>query len=414
MTDRCKGTLHAAGRFRGATLPGNMSWLRSVLVLALVAACGSDGSRGDIGAVPTEVGPGSSASPASTDGALADKIGELVMVGFRGAALEDLDPILQQVESGQLGGVVLFDVDVATGSSRNVESPEQVRSLVAELQNAARSPLLVAIDQEGGRVSRLKERYGFPATMSQQELGERQSLELTAGQARRTAEVLADLGINLNLAPVVDVNVDPASPVIGALGRSFSGDAGVVTAHSRAVIEAHRDAGVLTAVKHFPGHGSAPGDTHLGFVDVTDTWSPAELVPYRALVSEGRVDAVMTAHVVNGQLDPQWPATLSPATVTGVLRDQLGFNGVVVSDDLQMGAIADHYGLETAVHQALVAGVDILLFANNNPRAYEPDIAPRVVASVEALVRDGVLTEERVDESVRRVRDLKLRLSTPR
>ena len=348
------------------------------------------------------------------DEALADKIGELVMVGFRGMALEASDPILQQVEAGQVGGVVLFDVDVATGSSRNVESPEQVRSLVAQLQEGAPSPLLVAIDQEGGRVSRLKERYGFPATLSQQALGERQSLELTASQARRTAEVLADVGINLNLAPVVDVNVNPASPAIGALERSFSADPAVVTDHARAVIEAHRDAGVLTAVKHFPGHGSAPGDTHEGFVDVTKAWAPAELVPYRTLVSEGSVDAVMTAHVVNGQLDPQWPATLSPTTITGVLRDELGFQGVVVSDDLQMGAIADHYGLETAVHQALVAGVDILLFANNNPRAYESDIAPRVVALVEALVRDGALTEERINESVERVRDLKARLSAPR
>ncbi|MBW3644616.1 MAG: glycoside hydrolase family 3, partial [Actinobacteria bacterium] len=150
----------------------------------------------------------------------------------------------------------------------------------------------------------------------------------------------------------------------------------------------------------------------LGFVDVTDTWLPAELVPYRTLVSEGNVDAVMTAHVVNGQLDAQWPATLSAATIDGVLRNELGFDGVVVSDDLQMGAIVDHYGLETAVRQALSAGVDILLFANNNPRAYEPDIAPRVVALVESLVREGALSEERIDESVERVRALKRRLPT--
>ncbi len=396
------------------SMNGNMRWLRCVLVLTLLVACGSDGSSRDRGTMPTQAQPDSSGGPASSDEALADKIGELVMVGFRGSALDDSDPILQQVEAGQVGGVVLFDIDVATGSSRNVESPGQLRSLVAELQNAAPSPLLVAIDQEGGRASRLKERYGFPSTLSHQELGERKSLELTASQARRTAEVLADVGINLNLAPVVDVNVNPASPVIGALGRSFSADPAVVTDHARAVIAAHRSAGVLTAVKHFPGHGSAPGDTHLGFVDVTEAWVPAELVPYRTLVNEGSVDAVMTAHVVNGQLDPQWPATLSPATITGVLRDELGFQGVVVSDDLQMGAIADQYGLETAVHQALLAGVDILLFANNNPRAYEPDIAPRVVALVEALVRDGALTEERIDESVERVRALKRRLSPPR
>ncbi len=390
-----------------------MRWLRLVVVLALLTACGSGASIGGEGGSIGRDGA-APASPASSDEALADKIGELMMVGFRGMTLDGSEPILEQVRAGQVGGVVLFDVDLATGSSRNIASPEQLKSLVAELQAAAPSPLLVAVDQEGGRVSRLKERYGFPASLSQQELGEGKSLELTRSQASQTAEILADAGINLNLAPVVDVNVNPASPVIGALGRSFSGDPAVVADHARAVIEAHREQGVLTAVKHFPGHGSAPGDTHLGFVDVTDTWSPAELEPYRTLVSKGNADLVMTAHVFNRRLDAEWPATLSPATVTGVLRTELGFQGVVVSDDLQMGAIADHYGLETAVHQALAAGVDILLFANNNPRAYEPDIAPRVVALVESLVREGVLTEERIDESVERVRALKGRLAPHR
>lgn len=391
-----------------------------MLVLVLLPACATNTPTGDAGTgvgaeapAPTET---SIIEPTdqSSDDALAAKIGELVMVGFRGTVLDDSDPILAQVRTGQVGGVVLFDVDVATGFSRNIESPEQVASLVADLQAAASSPLLVATDQEGGRVSRLKERYGFPATSSQQELGERNSLDSTRVQARLTAETLADGGINLNLAPVVDVNVDPDSPAVGALGRSFSSDPAVVTDHARAVIEAHREEGVLTALKHFPGHGSAPGDTHLGFVDVTDTWSPEELEPYRVLVDEGNVDLVMTAHVFNGALDPDWPATLSPATIIGVLRDELGFQGVVVSDDLQMGAITDDYGLETAVQQALLAGVDILLFANNTAQAYEPDIAPRVVAIVESLVREGALSEERIDESVERVRLLKDRLPARR
>jgi beta-N-acetylhexosaminidase len=397
-----------------------MRWVLRVLLLALLTACGSEGpivdDGGSIGGDASSVGGDDAAppNPASSEEALADKIAELVMVGFRGTTLDGTEAILEQVRAGQVGGVVLFDVDVATRSSRNIDSREQLKSLVAELQAAAPSPLLVAVDQEGGRVSRLKERYGFPATLSQQELGERGDLALTRSQARRTAEILADVGINLNLAPVVDLNVNPASPVIGALGRSFSADPDVVADHARAVIEAHRSQGVLTAVKHFPGHGSAPGDTHLGFVDVTGTWSSAELEPYRTLVNEGNVDLVMTAHVFNSRLDAQWPATLSPATVTGVLRSELGFQGVVVADDLQMGAIADHYGLETAVHQALAAGVDILLFANNNLRAYEPDIAPRVVALVESLVREGALTEERIDESVERVRALKRGLTPPR
>lgn len=209
---------------------------------------------------------------------------------------------------------------------------------------------------------------------------------------------------------MVDVNVNPRSPAIGALGRSFSSDPAVVIAHARAVLAEHRAAGVLTAVKHFPGHGSATADTHLGFVDVTGTWRPAELDPYRTLVGEGAVDMVMTAHVVNRRLDPQWPATLSPATITGLLRDELGFRSVVISDDLQMGAIADHYGLKTALHQALLAGVDLLLVGNNNPRAYEPDIAPRVVSLVAELVREGAVSEARIDESVARVRALKARL----
>jgi len=398
-----------------------MRWVLRMILVALLTACGSDGPIGNEGGTvggddASSVGGDGVAppNPVSSEEALADKIAELVMVGFRGTTLDGTEAILEQVRAGQVGGVVLFDVDVATRSSRNIDSREQLKSLVAELQAAAPSPLLVAVDQEGGRVSRLKERYGFPATLSQQELGERGDLALTRSQARQTAEILADVGINLNLAPVIDLNVNPASPVIGALGRSFSADPTVVADHARAVIEAHRSQDVLTAVKHFPGHGSAPGDTHLGFVDVTGTWSPAELEPYRTLVNEGNVDLVMTAHVFNSRLDGQWPATLSPATVTGVLRNELGFQGVVVADDLQMGAIADRYGLETAVHQALAAGVDILLFANNNLQSYEPDIAPRVVALVESLVREGVLTEERIDESVERVRALKRGLTPPR
>ncbi|MBW3645580.1 MAG: glycoside hydrolase family 3, partial [Actinobacteria bacterium] len=234
-----------------------MRWHRWILVLALLTACGSDASSGDVTTTTTTQPPAApSERPSPGEEALADKIGELLMVGFPGTDLDDSDPILQQVKAGQVGGVVLFDVDVATGSSRNIDSPEQLTALVAKLQNAAPSPLLVAIDQEGGRVSRLKERYGFPPTLSHQELGERNSLELTRNEARETAGILADVGINLNLAPVVDVNVDPASPAIGALGRSFSGDPAVVTDHARAMIEAHRSAGVLTAVKHFPGHGS--------------------------------------------------------------------------------------------------------------------------------------------------------------
>lgn len=257
---------------------------------------------------------------------------------------------------------------------------------------------------------RLKDKHGFSPAVSQRELAQR-GVTATREQAAQTARTLSQLGINLNLAPVVDLDVNPESPAIGALDRSFSADTQVVSEHARAVIEGHHARGVLTAVKHFPGHGSAVADSHRGFVDVSSTWSEAELEPYRALIGDGMVDMVMTAHVFNRTIDPEWPATLSPSTITGLLRQRLGFDGVVIADDMQMGAVAEHYGLETALRQAIVAGVDIITFANNNPRVYEPDIAPQAINIIAKLVEDGTISETRIDQSVARIQALKQRLS---
>ena len=343
--------------------------------------------------------------------ALERKIGQMLLVGFRGTSVDDAGAVVEQIRAGQVGGVVLFDVDVLNGEPvRNISSPDQVRALVGGLQQAARGGLFVAIDQEGGRVTRLKQRSGFSPTLSQRELAQR-GVTATRGQADQTARTLSQLGINVNLAPVVDLDVNSESPAIGALGRSFSADAQAVSEHSRVVIESHHERGLLTAVKHFPGHGSAVADSHRGFVDVSGTWSDAELVPYRTLIRDGMIDMVMTAHVFNRNIDPEWPATLSPSTITGLLRQQLGFTGVVIADDMQMGAIVDHYGLETALRQAIVAGVDIITFANNNPRAYEPDIAPRAINIIAAMVEDGAISETRIDESIGRIQALKERLS---
>jgi beta-N-acetylhexosaminidase len=334
----------------------------------------------------------------------------MVMVGFRGTDVAGAGPVVEQVRAGQVGGVVLYDSDVLTRGPRNVASPAQLRDLVAGLQAVAPVPLLVAVDQEGGQVSRLREQHGFPATESQRDLGRQGSPARTRAHARAIAAMLAGVGVNLNLAPVVDLDVNPASPAIGALGRSYSADPEVVTAHARAAIQGHHDEGVLTALKHFPGHGSAEADSHLGFADVTGTWSAAELAPYRDLVAGGVADVVMTAHVFNRHLDPQWPATLSPATVGGLLRDEIGHRGVVLSDDLQMGAIADHYDLRTAIRQAVLAGVDVLVFSNNNQRGYDPAIGPRAVEALASLVADGTVPERRIDESAERIRALKARI----
>ncbi len=361
---------------------------------------------------PTPVPPEAKTSDQQAD--LRRKIGQMLLVGFRGLQVGQSDPIAEQIRAGQIGGVILFDFDVQTHESeRNIRSPEQVKALVDDLQGLTDDVLFVAIDQEGGRVNRLKEQYGFPSTVSQEELGH-SGVEATRDQADQIGTTLRQLGINLNFAPVVDVNVNPASPAIGALGRSFSSDPQIVTEYARAAMASYHQKGVLTAIKHFPGHGSAQADSHLGFVDITTTWSDVELEPYRSLINDGMVDMVMTAHVFNRNLDPDWPATLSPAIITGLLREQLGFNGLVVSDDMQMGAIADHYSLETALRQALLAGVDMITLANNNPQAYEPDIAPHAIDIIVSLVEDGTISEARIDQSVARIQALKHRLADER
>jgi beta-N-acetylhexosaminidase len=334
--------------------------------------------------------------------------GQMVMVGFRGLAADDWVQAEEQIRGAGIGGVILFDYDVPSGTAvRNVSSPEQVRRLVGDLQLLASTPLLVAIDQEGGRVNRLKERFGFPPTLSAASLGRVNDPILTARQASQTAELLASLGITMNFAPVVDLNSNPDNPIIGKIERSFSSDPQEVALHAAAVVRAHRQSGVLTALKHFPGHGSSTADSHKGFVDVTGTWSDSELLPYQKLISEGLADAVMTAHIVNDRLDPGRPATLSRSILQGVLRGQLGFEGVIVSDDLQMGAIREHYGFEEAVAMALEAGVDLLVFGNNS--VYEPEIGSRAVEVIVRLVREGAIPRARVEASWVRIMKLKQR-----
>jgi beta-N-acetylhexosaminidase len=338
---------------------------------------------------------------------LREKVGQLLMVGFRGLEAGEHSPIVQDIRSGRVGGVVLFDQDVLLkGKPRNIRSPRQVRKLIGSLQRASAVPLLVAVDQEGGKVARLKKKYGFPATVSAQYLGEADDPELTRRHAAATASVLARAGFNLNFAPVVDLNVNPGNPIIGKFERSFSSVAATVVRHALEVIEAHRKLGVGCCLKHFPGHGSSRQDSHLGFTDVSDTWEALELEPYAEIIARGRADAVMTAHIFNRRLDPEFPATLSQKTIAGLLRQKLCFAGVVISDDMDMKAISAEYDREKALELALNAGNDIILVANN--LAYDDHVAARTQAIILGLVAAGRVSEARIDEACRRVMELKL------
>lgn len=341
---------------------------------------------------------------------LEQKIGQLLIIGFKGPTVTSASPIIRDIRERNLGGVILFDRFLAEKlPDNNIISHEQTSKLIRDLQGAADTPLLVAVDQEGGKVNRFKEERGFPQTPAAALLGNEPDTAATAAAAERTAALLAALGFNLNLAPVADLDSHPDNPIIGRYQRSFSSDPKTVADHAATWIEAHRRAGVKTCLKHFPGHGSARADSHLGFVDISSTWQRQELIPYSELLDRGLVDTVMTGHLYNSVIDSSYPATLSAATINGLLRIELGFQGPVLSDDMQMRAITSGYGLKEAVCRAVGAGVDLLIFGNNLD--YDPDVAEKVIRTLAAAVRHGTLAEETIEAAWRRVQLLKRSLS---
>ena len=337
---------------------------------------------------PTPAGP--------SDRALRQKIGQLLVAGFVGQKASKSTPVGRAIAAGELGGVIIFD--------RNIVSSSQLSTLTRGLAGLAPAgrPLLVAVDQEGGKVLRLGPSHGFPDVPSQQVVGS-QSTAVASSVYAAMARTLSRAGITLNLAPVVDINVNPRNPAIGALHRSFSADPAVVTAMSRAAIGAYHDHGIRAAIKHFPGLGSAVANSDDAIVDVTETWSDSELDPYRGLLG-GFADCVMVGHIDNRNIDATQPASLSGATLTGLLRGVLGWQGPVITDDMQAVAITDRFARADAMAAALNAGADLLLYSKPTADSgYYTDI----VDTIEALVMSGRVDEARIDESVARVATLR-------
>lgn len=328
------------------------------------------------------------------------KIGQMLLIGFPKA---EVDPgVLEEVRKGKVGSLIIFEKNIPSKNSFVA-----LKKITWTYQQAAPVPLFISIDQEGGRVNRLKDKYGFPRSITAEAMGKAKSLDSVRFYSEATAATLAGLGINVNFAPVVDLSSNPDNPIIARYGRAFSANEDSVTLLAKEFIKGHRKFNVLTSLKHFPGHGSSKADTHLGIADVTNTWEERELKPYEEIISSGYADAIMTSHIVNKKLDPAGhPGTLSDDILTGILRRQLGFNGVVFTDDMQMHAITKHYGLEDAIRMAVLAGVDIMTFSNNISGSDERTV-DKVHSIIRGMVTKGIITETRIDESFDRIMKLK-------
>lgn len=337
---------------------------------------------------------------------LEEMAGQMVMVGFNGSSLSDsgVRAVRDQVARGEIGGVMFLRT--------NVESLSSVRSINRALVSARPwLPPFIALDQEGGQIERLTAAVGFNEIPSAEAVA-RQTFDeaqtLYAGLARD----LARQGFNVNFGPVVDLNLNPANPIIARYERAYGDEPESVTAFAGAFVEGHRQAGVATALKHFPGHGSSEDDSHEGFVDITGLWDPIELEPYRALIGEGLADMVMAAHLYNEEIEgggaDQLPASLSPAWIEGVLRNDLGFGGVVITDDLEMAAIRSRFDLHDTIVRAVGAGVDILLFSNT--AAYDARMGSEIHAILVAEGRADSAFAARIAQSYGRIIALKRRV----
>jgi len=327
---------------------------------------------------------------------LEEKIGQMIMVGFTGTDVPD--SLKYDIEKRNLGGIVLF--------ASNITNPIQLKTLTNKLKLLSKEKLFIGVDQEGGKVARLNQNNGYEASNSAYYLGTIINREdSTRFTAAKMATWLNDGGINLNLAPVVDVNVNPLNPVIALKERSYSDNPFTVTNHAKWFIEEFNKKGVLTVLKHFPGHGSSMTDSHLGFTDITNTWKEIELIPYKELINKNSIDFIMIGHLYNKYLDSLYPASLSKKVVTELLRDSLKFKGLVISDELFMNAISDNYTFDFAIELCIKSGTDILLFKTNiyNKRS----LVGYIIETVSDKVRKGIIPEELINNSYERIMKFK-------
>jgi beta-N-acetylhexosaminidase len=325
---------------------------------------------------------------------LEKQVGQMLMVGFYGTSAPANSQICKDIKKYNLGAVILFDYNpVNKKKPKNISNKTQLKKLTSQLQAcSADGKLLIAVDQEGGKVQRLKSKYGFYGKFPKaSDVIKMDQSKIKSTYTKMSAE-LKSVGINYDLAPVVDLDINMKNHVIHGLGRSFGKDPKIVAKYASTFIDAMHSNGVLTSIKHFPGHGSSVGDTHKGFVDVTNLWKEVELEPYRLL--KDKADTVMVAHVFNKKLDATYPASLSFKTITKMLRWKLGYQ---------------KYGLKNTLKLAINAGDDILLIGNQlDPKKVKSTKV--LVTTIMELVKSGDVKSKSITKAYNRIQKLKEKL----
>ena len=323
-------------------------------------------------------------------------IGQCFLCGFEGKTIPDA--LLEALRAGDCGGVILF--------SRNLGTPDDILALNRQIREAAWPlPPWIGVDQEGGRVQRLRAPFTElpPAAI----LGQEDDEEVARRYGRIIGEETAAAGFNLVFAPVLDVHTNPANPVIG--DRALATDAAQVARLALAKAAGLMEAGVMPCGKHFPGHGDTDQDSHLTLPIIghpRERLERVEWVPFQAAV-RAKIPAIMSAHVLFPALDPVYPATLSIPILRGLLRESWGYDGLVISDDLEMKGVAAHYEIEEIVTRGILAGIDLFLLC----KVWE--VLPRAIQALLHAVQEGVISEERLRASWRRIRDAKRRFAAP-
>lgn len=302
------------------------------------------------------------------------------------------DAVISRIEEYPVGGIALF--------SRNITSAEQLPMFISDLQSSSKYPLFIAVDEEGGRVARIanSDFFNVASYKSMEDIGKSGDASKAEEVGRQIGSYLKELGFNLDFAPVADTNTNPQNIVIG--DRSYGSDPALVARMVSAQLDGMHDSGIMGTLKHFPGHGDTKDDTHSGYVSIEKTWDElkeCELVPF--ITALPKADMVMVSHItaVNVTSD-KLPTSMSETMITGKLRNELGYDGVIITDAMAMGAVADNYTSAEAAVTAVKAGVDIVLMPQNLDEAFN---------GVMNAVTDGEISMERLDESVLRILKMK-------